>query len=261
MLARSLMQDHEFLEISRSLSETRSFSRTHDKTNGEDLSTASQHTGSWPLPLTMTTRSYLSIARKNAVAPVDPDVPSENATAASEPVKKESKTPTPFSNASNRSSDPVTPARTDPTASISNTTQATTANSNTACTSPLTVTSLEQQAAGLRPPVAVVEQPSHVPVPQPPALGTGPEGGADGLIRGMAAMGLGHALPQPLPGPALPNMAALPPPKSQGNGQHDVWGQQGRPNKHHHIVGPARTPPTEHDNRKLFVGGLPTDGE
>lgn len=210
----------------------------------------------------MTTRSYLSIARKNAVAPFDSDVPSENksATAAGEPVKKKSTTPTPFSTASNRSSDPITPARTDPTASISNTTQATTANSNTACTSPLTVTSLEQQAAGLRPPVAVVEQPSGVPVPQPTTLGAGPAGGADGLIRGMAAMGLGHALPQSLPGPALPNMAALPPPKSQGNGQHDVWGsQQGRPNNYHHVVGPARTPPTEHDNRKLFVGGLPTD--
>lgn len=120
------------------------------------------------------------------------------------------------------------------TGSIGATTAATV--SNTPCTSPLTVTSLEAAAAAGTAAAnnancvvpAVVSQVMAVPA------------SVDGLLSTMAKLGLVSPLP---PAASNNNAVGIPPPPPPMMEKMRL-----------------RTPPTEHDNRKLFVGGLPTDG-
>lgn len=125
----------------------------------------------------------------------------------------------------------------DPSAASVSANTAATAN-NTACTSPLTITSMEAAAAAGAAAAAnatgngvpqVVSQ--VVPVAQSePSLAV--PNVESMLVAPMAKIGLSAA-------PAVAPPAALP-------GFDDKKMSR-------------RTPPTEHDNRKLFVGGLPTD--
>lgn len=120
----------------------------------------------------------------------------------------------------------------DPAASVSAATAATV--TNTACTSPLTITSLEAAAAagtaaadkanGSVP--EIVSQVLPVPIQAVPTV--------ESVLAPMAGLGIDSAPPPAIAAPPLP----IDDKKMRG-----------------------RTPPTEHDNRKLFVGGLPTDGE
>jgi len=150
----------------------------------------------------------------------------------------------------NKESAPTSPSRTskvdvpnpqqgmaDPSAASVSANTAATAN-NTACTSPLTITSMEA-AAG---PAAargngvpqVVSQVVPVALSEPSSVV--PNNVESMLIAPMAKLGL-IATPAPAHGP---------PPSLSGVDDKKMS---------------RRTAPTEHDNRKLFVGGLPTDGE
>lgn len=108
---------------------------------------------------------------------------------------------------------------------------------NTACTSPLTVTSLEAAAASTAsergvPDVAVVPGASDA-----------------SALDAMANLTLDpKSNPPPLP---QAQARAVCPPMMQ---------QPPVPMKKQGLFPQNRTPPTEHDSRKLFVGGLPTDG-
>lgn len=135
----------------------------------------------------------------------------------------------------------------DPAASISANTVPTA--TNTACTSPLTITSFE--AAAVRGETAAAEAGGNgegegggggvpvvvsrvAPVVQPKPLMPV----VDAMLSGpMANLALGDHHPAP------PLAAAAPSPIQM----------EDKKLRFH------RTPPTEHDNRKLFVGGLPTD--
>lgn len=121
----------------------------------------------------------------------------------------------------------------DPATSLGANTAATI--SNTACTSPLTVTSLEAAgAAGTAAASKATGIPQVVPqvvpvVPQPECIV--PAIDVETMLSGpMAELGLDSAHP-------AATVLHLPRPAEEKK----------------------RTPPTEHDNRKLFVGGLPTD--
>lgn len=125
----------------------------------------------------------------------------------------------------------------DPSASVSaNTTGA--ATSNTACTSPLTVTSLEAAAVATAASNASIRVPQVVSqvvpgLPQPPQSKPAAAPTVESMLDKLS---LSH--------PAQPSAAAV---------AHRLPVQM--EDKKMRI----RTPPTEHDNRKLFVGGLPTD--
>mmetsp|Transcript_17901 Transcript_17901/g.38697 ORF Transcript_17901/g.38697 Transcript_17901/m.38697 type:complete len:466 (+) Transcript_17901:163-1560(+) len=109
----------------------------------------------------------------------------------------------------------------DPAASVSAATVATATNT-ASCSSPLTVTSLEAAAAAG---TAAANKANGVPqVVSSHGIVPVPE--LDSLSAPMANLGLYHMQPPPL----MEEKKMC-----------------------------IRTPPTEHDNRKLFVGGLPTD--
>lgn len=145
--------------------------------------------------------------------------------------------------------------------------------SNTACTSPLTVTSLEQAAAAGTAAAnksnngvpSVVNGTTHL-LKQPglPELPSGVQTVDDMLAGPLAKLGLATELrpsshdasvpqavhpTQAVLQPAMVHAHPLPPPPP--------------PYKHYHRTDniKSRTPPTEHDSRKLFIGGLPTDGK
>ena len=99
----------------------------------------------------------------------------------------------------------------------------------TACTSPLTITSLEAAAANAVTNDGVPQVVSQVvPVVHPEPVVAVPS--VEAMLAPMANLGL-NTFPHPPPLDEERNMRMM------------------------------RTPPTEHDNRKLFVGGLPTDGK
>jgi len=136
----------------------------------------------------------------------------------------------------------------------------------TACTSPLTVTSLEAAAAAgtaaareandggscTVPQVVsrVVPIPQQHPVvmvhkPQVVRMSDGNNDVESMLSVPMAGLGLGSQPSMAPPASARRiDVAPPPPPTAAAEGE-----KKSR----------LRTPPTEHDNRKLFVGGLPTD--
>ena len=120
------------------------------------------------------------------------------------------------------------------------------ASTNTACTSPLTVTSLEAAAAanaagGADPSSSSAVGGEGTPVEKVEAMLSSP----------MANLGLEDpSSPEArleLPAPAVNSPALDDGEKTSYNNHHQ---------QHYH-----RPLPTVHDNRKLFVGGLPTDGE
>jgi hypothetical protein len=140
---------------------------------------------------------------------------------------------------------------------------------NTACTSPLTVTSLEAAAVGGTVP-AVGESPSIVPPGHRNAGGGGRRsvsggggGGGGGVPQVVSSMTVVHRQQGQQQGPpAAPcdNRMHAVQSAMDGLGIEDYDG----PSYHYsdeRYKARNRTPPTEHDNRKLFIGGLPTDCE
>lgn len=141
--------------------------------------------------------------------------------------------------------------------------------SNTACTSPLTITSLEQATAAGKAAAnnsnkgvpAVVNGTTHLPQqPGLPELPSGVQTVDNMLVGPLAKLGLvaselrqEASVPQAVHPtqdilkPAMVYANTLPPPPPQY--------------KHYHGTDniKSRTPPTEHDSRKLFIGGLPAD--
>lgn len=107
---------------------------------------------------------------------------------------------------------------------------AATESNNTACTSPLTITSLEAAAATASTSASASTVKSNNNTSWVPQVVSS----RAVLSRGAGMGGIGIV--------------------SEASGAGIM--EEGIPRKVHH-----RTPPTEHDNRKLFVGGLPTDGE
>mmetsp|Transcript_31679 Transcript_31679/g.68391 ORF Transcript_31679/g.68391 Transcript_31679/m.68391 type:complete len:520 (-) Transcript_31679:256-1815(-) len=137
-----------------------------------------------------------------------------------------------------------------------NTTDANT-TSNTACTSPLTVTSLEAGASAAVTPAVTPTAASGVP---------------QVVSQVVPAAQLQPLLPPPQSTqPPVTNSVAVPPTMESMLGKLNLNHPPQPPS--HPVVAAAhrlptqmeekklrlRTPPTEHDNRKLFVGGLPTD--
>ena len=161
--------------------------------------------------------------------------------------------------------------------------------SNTACTSPLTITSLEQATANgtaaankannsttdnnatnsAEPSSSggvptVVNQPNNMlAVPSVETM----------LSSGVSKLQLGdnNQIPSmPVPPPQaqqlLPMMpVVLPSPSSSNNNDTAIANCNAAERRTSLSSSPMplqkRTPPTEHDNRKLFVGGVPTDGK
>ena len=163
--------------------------------------------------------------------------------------------------------------------------------SNTACTSPLTITSLEQALHGtaaankannsttnnnnVTNPASssggvptVVNQPNNMlAVPSVETM----------LSSGVSKLQLGEhnqipSMPPPQAQQLLPMMpVVLPSPSSSNNNDNSLDRATAIANRNAAerrtslslSTSPMlqkRTPPTEHDNRKLFVGGIPTDG-
>ena len=158
--------------------------------------------------------------------------------------------------------------------------------SNTACTSPLTITSLEQATAngtaaankannsttnnndtdpaepssGGVP--TVVNQPNNMLAV--PSVETMLSSGVSKLQLGLGEHNQIPSMPPPQAQQLLPMMpVVLPSPSSNNNDDTAIANRNAAERRTSSSPMPLqkRTPPTEHDNRKLFVGGVPTDGK
>jgi hypothetical protein len=118
-----------------------------------------------------------------------------------------------------------------------------TESNNTACTSPLTITSLEQAAAA-----AAVTTSSSASTTTNNNLSSS-SNNPTWVPQVVSSRGACYNISMPSSGGASSSE------KQRRTSDMIVVGDyNGR-------KACQRTPPTEHDNRKLFVGGLPTDGE
>jgi len=132
---------------------------------------------------------------------------------------------------------------TDPAASVGAITAATATNT-ASCSSPLTVTSLEAAAAAGTAAANKANGAGAVPRVVSQVVQSVPE--LDSLSAPMANLGLYHGpMAAKNANGVAPSPLASPPLASSSNEEKKMMC--------------IRTPPTEHDNRKLFVGGLPTD--
>ena len=140
--------------------------------------------------------------------------------------------------------------------------------SNTACTSPLTVTSLEAAAAAN---AAAAGVPDVVPTPTAGVGGRPPVEKVEALLSSpMANLGLDDPVGSTTMMPTTAGVGSSPPtqppqanpPPLDSNAAMMGGGEmrnKGYYNNNHNRYN--RPLPTVHDNRKVFVGGLPTDGE
>lgn len=121
-----------------------------------------------------------------------------------------------------------------------------TESNNTACTSPLTITSLEQAAAA-----AVATTSSSASTTTNNNLSSSSSNNPSWVPQVVSSRGACYNISMPLSGGASSSS------EKQRRTSDMIMVED-------HTTGRKayqRTPPTEHDNRKLFVGGLPTDGE
>ena len=132
--------------------------------------------------------------------------------------------------------------------------------SNTACTSPLTVTSLEAAANA----AAADGVPDVVPTPTAGVGGGPPVEKVEALLSSpMANLGLDDptTMPTTAGGSSPPAQPPQANPPALDNNAAMMGGERNKGyyyNNHNRYNRPL---PTVHDNRKVFVGGLPTDGE
>ena len=162
--------------------------------------------------------------------------------------------------------------------------------SNTACTSPLTITSLEQATANG---TAAANKANNNTINNNNANPAPTSGGVPTVVNqhnnmlavpsvetmlssGVSKLQLGDnnqipSMPVPQAQQLLPMMpVVLPSPSSSNNNDNSldrastaIANRNAAERRTSLSTSPMlqkRTPPTEHDNRKLFVGGIPTDG-
>jgi len=160
--------------------------------------------------------------------------------------------------------------------------------SNTACTSPLTITSLEQATANGTAAANKANNSTTINNATNPAEPS--SGGVPTIVNqpnnmlavpsvetmlssGVSKLQLGehNQIPSMPPVPQvqqlLPMMpVVLPSPSSSNNNDTTAIANRNAAERRTSLSSSPmplqkRTPPTEHDNRKLFVGGVPTDGK